>query len=260
VGRVNSGGAEGGAVLVVVDVGNTKAELAAVEGGRVLRRVRVATGSEAEPALRALLGEAAAGTRPEALVVASVVPLEATRWEALGAKLGLLVRTYTRGDEVPVPSAADEPARVGVDRMVNVLGALQGLAPPLVVVDVGTATTIDAVDATGRFLGGAILAGPATAMRALARGTAALPEVPLEAPARVIGRNTREAIQSGSVLGYAGSLDLLVRCMVAELGGEARVVFTGGLGASFAALCAGSPAVDDTITLRGIARLWELTR
>ncbi len=242
-------------MIIAVDVGNTKTEIASIEGAALRDRVRVATGDDVDVALRRV----AVGT-VEGLAVGSVVPGQSARWAAIGAAEGWATRVFARGDEVPIPTRVREPGRVGVDRLVNALGALGLAAPPLVVVDIGTATTVDAIDGDGVFLGGAILAGPATALRALVGGTAQLPAVPLAPPPAVIGRDTEEAIQSGSVLGYAGAIDALVAGMTAAMGGRATVFFCGGLGATFAPLCRGPLVLDDTITLRGLARAWELSR
>lgn len=242
-------------MIIAVDVGNTKTEIASVEAAGLRDRVRVATGDDVAPVLRRV-----AQGHVEGLAVGTVVPGERARWAAIGAAEGWTTRVFARGDEVPIATRVREPARVGVDRLVNALGALGLVTPPLVVVDIGTATTVDAIDADGAFLGGAILAGPATALRALVGGTAQLPPVPLAPPPAVIGRDTVEAIQSGSVLGYAGAIDALVARMTEALGGGATVFFCGGLGATFAPLCRGPVVLDDTLTLRGLARAWELLR
>jgi len=242
-------------VIIAVDVGNTKTEIASVVAGEVIDRHRVTTGSGVESALR----QVALG-KVTGLAVGTVVPGERARWAAIGAAEGWATRVFARGDEVPIATRVREPARVGVDRLVNAIGALDRARGPLVVVDIGTATTVDAIDGDGVFLGGAILAGPATALRALVGGTAQLPPVPLAPPPAVIGRDTVEAIQSGCVLGYAGAIDALVAGMREAIGAHATAFFCGGLGASFAPLCRGPLVLDDTLTLRGLARAWELSR
>lgn len=243
-------------VVLAVDVGNTKTAVAVVQGRALRARRAWATGEATASGVAALI---AAGPAPEALAVATVVPREVERWTSIAIGLSLPLCVFRRGDDVPMACDVDDAAGVGVDRLVNALGALDDEPPPLVVVDFGTATTVDCVDRAGRFVGGAILPGAATAMRALAAGTAQLPEVPLVAPPSAIGRNTVHALQSGVVLGYAGGVRSLVQAMSEALGGAVALA-TGGLAPHLAPHCRCFARIDDTITLRGIARAWELSR
>ncbi len=243
-------------MVLAVDVGNTKTAVALVEGSTIRARAQWPTDQTGAAVFEGALGRAPGAER---IVVATVVPRARRAWDDVATWLSLPITVLSRGDQVPVTCDVDEPSKVGVDRLVNLLGAALDDAPPLVVVDLGTATTIDALDRSGHFVGGAILPGAGTAMRALAASTAQLPEVRLVAPPSPIGRNTAHAIQSGVVLGYAGGIDSLVAAISRELGG-ATCVATGGLAAVFAPHCRCFHRVDDTITLRGIARAWELAR
>jgi len=125
------------------------------------------------------------------------------------------------------------------------------------VVDFGTATTLDVVDSSGAYLGGAIAAGIETSAEALFRRAARLSAVDLEPPAHVIGRNTRESVQSGLLLGEAAMVDGLVRRTWAELGYECPVVATGGLAVRMAPLCETIGSVDADLTLKGLALVWR---
>jgi type III pantothenate kinase len=131
---------------------------------------------------------------------------------------------------IPLPVRVAEPELVGADRLLGAWTARALVGAPCIVVDVGTATTIDVVDASGAFVGGAILPGPALGMHALARGTALLPPVPLELPGRAIGRDTVAAIASGVMLGQREAIAGLIGLMAVELGSDRRpsVVLTGG--------------------------------
>jgi type III pantothenate kinase len=120
------------------------------------------------------------------------------------------------------------------------------------VVDFGTATTFDAVGTNGEYEGGSIMPGPLVSMEALFARAAKLPTVDLAAPESAIGRDTRGALQSGLVIGYAGAIDTIARRMKAELSDDALVLATGGLAKLFAPLCDEIDEVDEMLTLDGI--------
>lgn len=248
------------AMLVTVDVGNTKTELGLWRGSELVSSGRVATAGARDWA-GWLAGQVAAagGGTVDGIALASVVPTAIARWADVAHAWSVPIRVFD-GQNVPgLRVAVREPAGVGPDRVINALGALSLGPAPLVAVDLGTATTFDVVDATGTFLGGAIAPGAMTALDALVAQTARLPPVPLEAPASAIGRDTVSAMQSGAVLGYAALVDGLVGRIAAELGGPVWCVATGGLAARFAPLCARIDRVDPALTMRGLRRAWELS-
>lgn len=167
--------------------------------------------------------------------------------------LGGAVRWLETGDQVGLRVRYEPPAAVGADRLANALGAIALVGAPVIVVDLGTATTFDVVDRDGAFVGGAILPGPETSARSLARGTALLPDATLELPSRAIGRSTLEALRSGLVLAYADGLDGLVARMRAELETpNAPVVATGGWGLLFTTVCATLDRYEPFLTLEGL--------
>ncbi|MEQ1935494.1 MAG: type III pantothenate kinase, partial [Fimbriimonadaceae bacterium] len=148
------------------------------------------------------------------------------------------------------------PTAVGADRLANALGALARFKPPIIVVDFGTATTFDAIDSNGTYIGGAILPGVMVSTEALVGHTAKLPQIEFRTPDRVIGRTTTESLQSGIVLGYAGAIDSLAKRMNADLGG-ARIIATGGLGSMFLGICETIESHEPNLTLEGLAIAWE---
>lgn len=149
------------------------------------------------------------------------------------------------------------PDTLGSDRIAGVLGALQQGPGPFVVVDFGTATTINAYDEA--FLGGAILPGGRTAAEALLRKTALLPEFDLQLPPSTIGANTAECLQVGTVLGHAKAVDGLVRAMSSELRSKPQVLATGGLATTFARHCRTIDTTEPNLVLRGIVRFLDCT-
>lgn len=139
----------------------------------------------------------------------------------------------------------------------NGIAAYEAHGGPVVVVDFGTATTLDVIDAEGAYLGGAIAPGVETSAEALFAKAARLSKVDLEPPAKVIGTNTRASVQAGLMLGEAAMIDGLVRRIFGELGVRATVVATGGLAPAMAPLCETIEHVDVDLTLRGLKLVYE---
>jgi len=140
----------------------------------------------------------------------------------------------------------------------NTLATHRLYGSPAVVVDFGTATTFDAVSADGDYLGGAIAPGLGIAAEALFSRTAKLPRIELAAPPKAIGRNTIHSMQSGLVLGYVGLIEGLVTRIRAELGGQAKVIGTGGIAPLLAEKTNIIEIVDLMLTLEGLRLMYEL--
>jgi len=220
-------------MTVAIDVGNGSLKIASVEDGRVGPVERLPIDPAPEPlALAERIAEIALHGAPGAgVALVSVVPrlTELVREAARVTGVPLLVADATT---IPLPVLVPHPARVGADRLLGAWGASLQHGAPLIVVDLGTATTIDAVDGSGAFAGGAILPGMDLGLAALARGTALLPEVQLAHPRAAIGEDTLAAIRSGVVLGHLGAIRELVTRIAAELdtgGRQPVVVATGGI-------------------------------
>ncbi|GAC1335277.1 MAG: type III pantothenate kinase [Chloroflexota bacterium] len=152
------------------------------------------------------------------------------------------------------------PERLGVDRLVNAAAAVHLVGCPAIVVDLGTATTVDAVTSDGAFAGGAIAPGLEVSERALFERTAQLPRVPLVAPGRYIGGDTVGSLQSGLLYGYAGLVDGLVDGFRAELGDRARVVATGGLATTVGPHARTIERCEPDLTLEGLRLIFERNR
>jgi len=251
-----------GRVIVALDVGNTNISLGIVRGGDVSTARRAATrgNKSAEhlaATLDALLGEDGAALKDlDAIVLASVVPQVSAALTELAAERGirLIVADHTT---VPIAVRVDQPAAVGDDRLVNAFAAGLLYGRPAIVIDLGTATTLDVVAPDGAFLGGAIAPGLGLGLDALVERTAQLPRVALELPDHAIGTDTVSAMLSGAVLGYFGLVKELVRRISAELGAaKPKVVLTGGLSAlPWAQSIPTVDYIDPLLTLRGLALL-----
>lgn len=254
-------------MILAVDIGNTQTVLGLIVDGRLDGTWRISTDAtltadEIRVKIGGLLAlEGGSWDEVERLVIASVVPMLTVAYEQLA-----LDATGTRplvvgpGLRTGLRIAYDNPHEVGADRIANALAAVDGYGAPVIVVDFGTATTLDVVDASGAYLGGAIAPGVEASAEALFRRAARLSAVELEAPARVIGRTTRESVQAGLVLGEALMVDGLVRRAWSELGAECPVVATGGLAERMAPLCETVGAVDPDLTLKGLVHVWESNR
>jgi len=252
-------------VLLVVDIGNSNLSACAVLDGTLggVRRAatdRRSTADQLELLLDGLLR--LDGHRIEevsAIACASVVPvLTAALGRMADARL-IPLRLATAG-HLPLPVRLDRPSDVGADRLVNALAATRLYGAPAVIADVGTAITVDAVARDGAFLGGAIAAGPELGLRALAEGTAALPQVPLAEPPRAIGRDTVDALRVGAVFGWRDLVTGLIGRVRSELAAvegvppdEIRTILTGGFAASEWAHGVEVDVVDPLLTLRGLA-------
>ena len=196
-----------------------------------------------------------------AMIISSVVPGLARSYRDLAGGI-LDVPFYPVGErmETGLKNRYDDPGAVGADRIVNAVAAGRHYGFPTIIVDIGTATTVEAVDGEGRYLGGAILTGLYVALDALVSRTAKLPSVDLEEkPPRAIATNTPDSIRSGFVYGYAGAIDALVRRSREELGEDGvRVVATGGPARAIVHHCREIERFDPDLTLKGLHALYEM--
>ncbi len=255
-------------MLLAIDIGNTNLTLGLFRSGTLVAARRAATNGHAtadelelliEGLLR--LDDASFGDI-EAVACASVVPALTAHVEAIATHRERAV-TIARAGIMPMAIRTDRPSEVGADRLVNALAAARLYGTPAVVVDFGTATTLDCVAADGAYVGGAIAPGLELGLEALAARTAKLPRIELRAPHRAIGRDTVSAMQSGTIFGYqalAAGLLSRVRRELADIAGieprEVHAILTGGLSAApWAGALDGIDAIDPDLTLKGLALL-----
>ena len=194
--------------------------------------------------------------------MASVVPDLVPVFERLlGRYFGVEPVVIGTGTRTGVRILYDNPREVGADRIVDVVAALNLYGPPpLIIVDFGTATVFDAVNADGDYLGGAIAPGIGIASEALFERAAKLYRVELERPKSAIGKNTVAAIQSGTLFGYVGLVEGMVARFKKELGGSARVIATGGWAELLAKETKVFDVVDQNLTLTGLRLIHGMQR
>ncbi|ERI05685.1 type III pantothenate kinase [Atopobium sp. oral taxon 810] len=263
-------------MFLAVDIGNTQTTLGLIaDDETLLRQWRMATSrTDTADSLHArlygyfhMLGYKLQDINDVA--IAGVVPTLTQSWiylakEISGATPLVIDASRDCGIEVALP----DPSQVGADRIANAVAAKTSYGAPVIVVDFGTATNIDVVDANGRFRGGAIMPGLQLSAAALFERAAKLSNVPLIAPAHALGNSTETAVQSGIVIGAAVQAEGIVRRIQAELCAEwsqahdgatmprCTIVGTGGLSSVVAEATDIFDVVDPDITIRGIRQIW----
>ena len=197
----------------------------------------------------------------EGAAIASVVPpLTEVLREAVRLITGHDALVVGAGVKTGLNIGIDDPSQMGADLVAGAVAALDAHSPPVIIIDMGTATTITVIGPNSRLLGGAILPGAAVSLEALSDAASLLPRISLEAPKRVIGSGTIECMKSGAVFGAACAIDGMIDRMEAELGGSAAVVATGGLAERIIPYCTHDIELDDYMLLRGLSLIWQRNR
>jgi type III pantothenate kinase len=255
-------------MLLAIDVGNTNSVFAIHDGDAFLAEWRCATdvmrtADEYFVWLRQLMEhEKIAPESIDAVVISSTAARTVFNLRVLSDKYfscrPLVVGRA--GCKLGVEVRVDPSTRVGADRLVNTVAAWRSYGGDLIVVDFGTATTFDVVAPDGAYEGGVIAPGVNLSMKALHEAAAALPDVDVTRPERVIGTNTVACMQSGIYWGYVSLVEGVCRRIRAERGRAMKVIATGGLSPLFARGTDVIDVVDDDLTLRGLVAIHELNR
>ncbi len=250
-------------MLLALDIGNTTTSFCVFENKEVKRRWVIGTSLRTADELGALLTGlfSASGLElkdVDGAIACSVVPrLDAVVKESIEAYAGVSTLMVGTDVDAGVEVLTDFPAEVGSDRLVNVVAGRALYGGPLIIADLGTAATFDHVTAEGAYAGGVIAPGAGISAEALTQRAAKLPKVEPGRPERVVGRNTVECMRSGLYWGFVGLVDGIIARMLEELGGEPRVIATGGNCRLVAAESRFIKETDELLTLRGLEIIYE---
>ena len=251
-------------MLLAVDIGNTNIVFGGMEEDRIRFRARIATDRNKSSDQYAMTVQKLLkvyGVEPEQIcdcIISSVVPpvLNGVR-TGLQKILNLRPMVVGPGLKTGLSIKTDDPARVGSDRIVAAVGALRDYPAPLILIDMGTATTLEVVGRNNTYLGGCIIPGVRTALNGLVESCAQLPSISLEPPEKTIGTNTVGCLRSGVLCGAAAMLDGMVERLEQELGEKATVLATGGIAPLVVPLCRRQIRLEDDMILKGLMVIYR---
>ncbi len=254
-------------MILAVDIGNSNIVIGGVQGDEIqfearLRTDATKTSDEYCIDLKMILDVYEASPREvEGMIIASVVPQVLNSMKTALKKLtGMDALVVGPGLKTGLNIKIENPQQTGADLVAGCVGALRQQNGPLIVVDMGTATTISVLDKTGALVGGAICPGVKISMEALTERAALLPGLQLDQPKKAIGRNTIDCMRSGIMLGAACMLDGLIARMEEELGEQAAVIVTGGIGKFVTPLCRTPMTYDKDLLLKGLVAMYRENR
>lgn len=246
-------------MILAVDIGNTNIVIGCIEREKVYFVERVSTDTaktelEYVVAFKTLLDlyhikvEEITGS-----IIASVVPpLTNIMKSAMSKLLHNEPLVVGPGVKTGLNILMDHPGQVGSDLIVNAVAGLKYYGAPIIIIDMGTATTISVVDEKKNYIGGMILPGVKVSLESLVNRTSQLPRISLEAPKKIIGKNTIDCMKSGIIMGQAASMDGMIDRIWEELGYKAAVVATGGLAGCIVPYCKQKIVYDNELTLKGL--------
>ncbi len=251
-------------MILTVDIGNSNIVIGGVRGDKIvfearLRTERTKTSDEYALDLKNLMDIYDVEAKEvEGAVIASVVPQVLNSFRTAIKKLtGKVSLVVGPGIKTGLNILLENPGQTGADLVVADVAALREHKPPLVVIDMGTATTVSVLDKNGAHIGGCIIPGVKISMDALTERTALLPGLQLDKPKRAIGRNTVDAMRSGIMLGTACMLDGIVDRMEEELGEKVTVIATGGIAKFIVPLCRRPMIYDKDLLIKGLVALYK---
>lgn len=254
-------------MILTVDIGNSNIVLGAVDGEQILFEARLrtdATKTSDEYCIDLKMLLDVYHVEPEQIegaIIASVVPQVLNSLQTAIHKLtGMTSLVVGPGLKTGLNIKVENPAQTGADLVVGAVAALREYEAPLIVIDMGTATTMVVLDNTGTLVGGCICPGVKISLEALTERTALLPGLQLDQPKHAIGRNTIDCMRSGIMMGTACMLDGMVERMEAELGYRTKVIATGGIAKFITPLCKTEMIYDKDLIIKGLATLYRMNK
>jgi len=240
-------------MLIAVDIGNTNIVIGMFKGRKLAKILRL-NADISKSSLIKLIKKQCPAEKIQGVIVSSVVPkrLKAVK-EAFKAVLRLKPIVLGEDARVPIKNSYKKPHQVGQDRLVNAFAALHIYRKrPLIIVDFGTAVSLDVVSGGGAYLGGVIVPGVELSIENLTRRAALLPKIILKKPKAVLGRSTQESMLSGIFYGYASLCDGIVEKLSKKLKRKPFVVATGGHAKLLSSYCSKIDKIDPQLTLKGL--------
>ncbi len=251
-------------MILALDVGNTNICIGCFQDGKILFTGRMSTDHSKTAdeyaigfnSIIRLYGHHAADV--EGSIISSVVPpLNRILKDAVKRLTGTVPLQIGPGLKTGLNILLDNPGQMGADLVVDAVAAIHQYPKPLIIIDMGTATTVSVVDKESRYQGGLILPGVKISQDTLTGRTSQLPRISLEAPAHVIGKNTIDCMKSGAIFGNAAMLDGLIDRIEEEIGEKATVVATGGLAECIIPNCRREVHYDPDLLLKGLMIIYE---
>ena len=250
-------------MILVVDIGNSNIVIGGVQDEKIVFEARIrteATKTSDEYCVDLKILMDVYSVDPDAVegaIIASVVPQVLNSIQTAIYKLtGKTSLVVGPGLKTGLNIKIENPAQTGADLVVGSVAALREHKPPMIVVDMGTATTMVVLDETGALVGGCICPGVKISLDALTERTALLPGLQLDQPRRAIGRNTIDCMRSGIMMGTACMLDGMVQRMEEELGQKTTVIATGGIARFITPMCKTPIIYDKDLLIKGLAMLY----
>ena len=251
-------------MLLAIDIGNTNLVIGCIENDKILFKARIATdrtrtsdqyGVEIKNMMEAYGVQV---SDIDDCIIASVVPpvfnsVKTGVWKVIGKQPMVVGPGLKTGLHIHV----DVPSQVGSDRIVVAVAALAEYKAPLILMDLGTATTMDVIEPENVYMGGVILPGVKVALDALTSRAAQLPAISLDKPKSVVGKNTVDCMRSGMMYGTAASIDGLVERIEAELGHPATLIATGGMAQFVTPLCKREIILEKDLLLKGLNIIYK---
>lgn len=246
-------------MILAIDIGNSNIVLGCIDGENILFRERISTDQSAtdlQYASHIKMSLDMYNIKKEIIdgaIISSVVPsVTNTVKTAIKKYFGVNSKVVGPGIKTGLKIVIDNPAQLGSDLVVGAVAGIKEYPVPMIIIDMGTATTLAVINSKKEYIGGVIMTGMAVSTDALISRTAQLPKIAFEKPKKVIGSNTIDSMKSGIMYSNAGAIDGLIERMENELGEKCTVIATGGLAGVIVPLCKHDIILDDDLLLKGL--------
>lgn len=250
-------------MILAIDIGNTNIVVGCCKDNKVLFVERISTNHSATEIEYAVLVKTILElynidfSEIDGAIISSVVPsITMTVKKAIKKLTDCDAMIVGPGIKTGLNIVIDNPAQLGRDLVVNAVAGIQEYGAPIIIFDLGTATTISVVDKNNNYIGGVIMPGMGISLNAMVSGTSQLPRISIEEPKNLIGKNTIECMKSGILYGTASSMDGMIERIKDEIG-EAKVVATGGLASTVVPHCKNDIILDDELLLKGLMIIYN---